>query len=247
LFVNDGIGSLGRSYMPYRLESELEKIKKHVLTLGAVVEERVHKAVQAIDERDENIARQVIDGDPVIDQMEVDLEEECLKILALHQPVAIDLRFLVAVLKINNDLERIGDLAVNIAERAAFLAVNPKTDIPFDFPTMSEIVKTMLKKSLDSLVKMNDSLAMEVCEMDDQVDLINRQMYQQVKKGVEKSPKRIETFLHLISVSRHLERIADLTTNIAEDVIYMVEGTIIRHKTEDYMEGRDEKASNPDV
>jgi phosphate transport system protein len=147
--------------MPYRLVSELEKIKKHVLTLGAVVEERVHKAVQAIDERDENIARQVIDGDPVIDQMEVDLEEECLKILALHQPVAIDLRFLVAVLKINNDLERIGDLAVNIAERAAFLAVNPKTDIPFDFPTMSEIVKTMLKKSLDSLVKMNDSLAME--------------------------------------------------------------------------------------
>ena len=220
--------------MPYRLEREIGKLKKSILTLGAVVEERVHMAVQSINERDEKLARQVIDGDPEIDDMEVDLEEECLKLLALHQPVAIDLRFIIAVLKINNDLERIGDLAVNIGERSAFLAVKEPVKIPFDFPTMSEKVKIMLKKSLDALVNMDVGLATAVCEMDDTVDSINREMYAQVKDGFCEQMEHIEVLTHLLSVSRHLERIADLATNIAEDVIYMIEGRIVRHKAEEY-------------
>ena len=220
--------------MPYRLQREIERLKKQILTLGAVVEERVHMAVQAIDDRDEKLARQVIDGDLQIDEMEVDLEEECLKLLALHQPVAIDLRFIIAVLKINNDLERIGDLAVNIGERALFVSTRERIDIPFDFPTMSKKVKEMLKKSLDALVNMDTSLANEVCEMDDEVDAINRQMYDQVREGICKHPDRLELLTHLLSTSRHLERIGDLATNIAEDVIYMIEGNIVRHKTEEY-------------
>lgn len=227
--------------MPYRLQREIEKLKKSILTLGALVEERVHMAVQAINDRDEKLARQVIDGDLQIDEMEVDLEEECLKLLALHQPVAIDLRFIIAVLKINNDLERIGDLAVNIGERAMFVSTRERIDIPFDFPTMSKIVKTMLKKSLDSLVNMDASLAKEVCKMDDDVDTINRQMYDQVREGICNHPDRLELLTHLLSTSRHLERIGDLATNISEDVIYMIEGKIIRHKAEDYRGTSDKK------
>lgn len=227
--------------MQYRLQREIEKLKKSILTLGALVEERVHMAVQAISDRDEKLARQVIDGDIQIDEMEVDLEEECLKLLALHQPVAIDLRFIIAVLKINNDLERIGDLAVNIGERAMFVSTRERIDIPFDFPTMSKIVKTMLKKSLDSLVNMDPSLAKDVCKMDDDVDTINRQMYDQVREGICKHPDRLELLTHLLNTSRHLERIGDLATNISEDVIYMIEGKIVRHKTEDYRSASDKK------
>lgn len=224
--------------MVIRLQREIDRLKKSILTLGAIVEERVHLAVQAISERDEKLAQKVIDGDIEIDEMEVDLEEECLKLLALHQPVAIDLRFIIAVLKINSDLERIGDLAVNIAERAAFLAFQKRVDMPFDFPTMSQKVKLMLKKSLDSLVNMDAALATEVCQLDDEVDAINRQMYQQVQEGIRKNPEEMVSLIHLLSVSRHLERIADSATNIAEDVIYMIEGSIVRHRTEDYKNPR---------
>ena len=125
-----------------RLHTEIESLKKRILALGAVVEAQLQMAVKSLETRDEKLAKQVIEGDPEIDQMEVDLEEECLKVLALHQPVAIDLRFIIAVLKINNDLERIGDLAVNIAERATFLAVQPRVEFPFDFSSMSDKVKS---------------------------------------------------------------------------------------------------------
>ncbi len=220
--------------MPYRLQREIEKLKKSILTLGAVVEERVHMAVESINKRDEKLARQVIDGDPQIDDMEVDLEEDCLKLLALHQPVAIDLRFIIAVLKINNDLERIGDLAVNISERAIFVAKHDRVAIPFDFPAMSKKVKDMVKKSLDSLVNMDTALSSKVLKMDDEVDAINREMYNQVREGICKEPDKLEVFTHLLNTSRHLERIGDLATNIAEDVIYMVDGRIVRHKAEEY-------------
>jgi phosphate transport system protein len=220
--------------MSVLLQKEIEGLKKAILTLGAIVEERVHIAVQAILDRDESLAAQVIDGDLEIDQMEVDLEEECLKILALHNPVAVDLRFIIAILKINNDLERIGDLAVNVSERARFVISRESVDIPFDFPTMSDKVKKMLKQSLDSLVNMDSTLATKVCEMDDEVDVINRDMYQQVKEGIRRMPEKMSLLIHLLSISRHLERIADLATNIAQDVIYMIEGRIVRHKAEDY-------------
>jgi len=215
------------------LQKEIDAVKKRILTLGAIVEARVQDAVRAIDERDAELARRVIDGDPEIDRMEVDLEEDCLKILALHQPVAIDLRFLASVIKINTELERIGDLAVNIGERAVFLASHPPVDVAFDFAGMSGQVKTMLKTSLDALVNLDLALAAQVIEADDRVDDINRAMYQTVQQGIRKYPDRVECLLHLWSVSRHLERIADHASNVAEDVVYMVQGTIVRHRTEE--------------
>jgi phosphate transport system protein len=166
--------------------------------------------------------------------MEVEVEESCLKILALYQPVAIDLRFIIAVLKINNDLERVGDLAVNIAERAIFLATQPEVNVELDFTTMAVKTQEMLKKSLDALVNLNAGLAREVCACDDEIDAINRQMYLTVQDAMNTHPDQIEPLTHLLSASRHLERIADHATNIAEDVIYMIEGEIVRHKTEEY-------------
>ena len=149
------------------LQREIGKLKKQILTIGTEVEENLHLAVDCIHLRDTELAMKVIEGDSVIDQMEVDLEEECLKILALYQPVAIDLRFIIAVLKINNELERVGDLAVNIAERGEFLASQKKIDIPFDFNGMAEKAQKMLRKSLDSLVNMEADLAYHVCASDE--------------------------------------------------------------------------------
>ena len=220
--------------MAKHLQRELESLKKQILSVSAMAEESVRNAVRALEQRDERLAAAVIEGDLDIDQAEVDLEEECLKILALHQPVAIDLRFIVAALKINNDLERIGDLAVNIAERAQYLAAHPKVDIPFDFEGMARKAQDMVKKSLDALVNMDPRLAREVCAADDEVDAINRQMYLQVQEGIRRRPEDMEALIHFLSASRHLERIADHATNIAEDVIYMSDGEIVRHRAEQY-------------
>ncbi|RLB87743.1 MAG: phosphate transport system regulatory protein PhoU [Deltaproteobacteria bacterium] len=216
--------------MSRHLQGEIEKLKKHILALSALVEESLHKAIKSLLERDEKLARQVIKGDKDVDQMEVDVEEECLKILALHQPVAIDLRFIVAILKINNDLERIGDLAVNIAKRAMFSSTKEPIGIEFDFPRMMMIARSMLKRSIDALVNMDTATATEVCASDDEIDSLNREMYRQIQGAIRKYPERMECLIHLFAVSRHLERIADHATNIAEDVIYMVEGEIIRHR-----------------
>jgi phosphate transport system protein len=220
--------------MPKHLERELEKLKRRIISLGAKVEERLRMAIKAIETRDSNLANQVIKADHEIDEMEVDIEEECLKVLALHQPVAIDLRFIIAVIKINNDLERIGDLAVNIAERAAFLASQRKLDILFDFPGMAEKAQSMVKRSLDALVNMDSRLAWEVCASDDEVDAMNRAMFIQVQNGIRKNTNRMECLIHLLSASRHLERVADHATNIAQDVVYMIEGEIVRHRPETF-------------
>jgi len=220
--------------VPKHLQRALDKLKRSIYSLSGMVEESVRDAVRALDRRDSRLAQKVIDADLEIDHAEVDVEEECLKILALHQPVAIDLRFIVAVLKINNDLERIGDLAVNIAERAQFLATHEKVDIPFDFAGMAEKAQAMVKQSLDALVNLDAGAALAVCAADDEVDAMNRQMYLQVGEGIREHPDQVESLTHLLSVSRHLERIADHATNIAEDVIYMVRGEIVRHQAEQY-------------
>jgi phosphate transport system protein len=217
------------------MKNEIEKLKKKLLALSSQVEEQLWQAVKSVKNRDEKLARQVIDSDTRIDREEVDIEEECLKILALHQPVAIDLRFIVTALKINNDLERIADLAVNIAERSEFLTNHDPVDAPFDFDLMAEKAQQMLRKSIDALVNIDVSLAYEACEMDDEVDAINKAMYDLVKQSILKHPEHIESLIHLLSISRHLERIGDHATNIAEDVIYMAEGRIVRHKTEEYL------------
>ncbi len=221
--------------MTRHLQREIEKIKKKILSLGAMVEERLHQSVRAIAERNSEIALQVRESDWEIDQMEVEIEEECLKILALHQPVAVDLRFLIAVLKINSDLERIGDLAVGMAKQAVFLAGRPQVNIPFDFPRMADIALDMVKRSIDSLVEMNPEIATDVCASDDEIDALHRDMYREVEAGIKANPENTETLIHMLAVSRHLERIADHATNIAEDVVYMVEGVITRHRMEEYV------------
>ncbi|MBI5427657.1 MAG: phosphate signaling complex protein PhoU [Nitrospinae bacterium] len=212
------------------LEREIEKLKNKILSLGTMVEESIQKSVKSLTERNSSLGLKVIDSDIAIDDMEVEVEEDCLKILALHQPVANDLRLIVAILKINNDLERIGDLAVNIAERAVFLATQDKIEIPEDFSQMVRKTQVMLKGSLDALVNGDSVLAREICAADDEVDEINRKMYVHIGKNMRVQPEKLDCFIHLLSASRYLERVADHATNIAEDVIYLVEGDIIRHR-----------------
>lgn len=217
--------------MPKHLQREIEHLKKMLLSLGAKVEHRVREATTAIDQRDARIARDVIEADVEIDRIEVAIEEECLKILALYQPVAIDLRFIVAVLKINNDLERIGDMAVNIAERAEFLVTQPPLDISFNLRPMAQKTRAMLKDSLDALVNLDEQSAMRAIDSDDDVDEMYREMFHHVQEGIRENLPRMESLIHILSASRYLERIADHATNIAEDVLYMIHGEVVRHKT----------------
>ena len=220
--------------MPVHLQREIGKLKQMILRLGARVEESVRQAIEALDARDRVLAVRVIDSDAQIDQMEIEVEEECLKVLALHQPVAIDLRFIIAVLKINNDLERIGDLALNVAERAVFLSAKDRVQIPFDFAGMARKTQVMLREALNALVNMDAKTAFWVCKADDEVDEIDRAMYAQVEQGIRRQPEHTEAFINLLGVSRQLERIADHATNIAEDVIYMIKGEIVRHHVGEY-------------
>ena len=214
------------------LQKDIENLKNKVITMGGEVEDRVVKATLSIIKRDEKLANDVIKADSDIDQMEVDIEEHCLKILALYQPVAIDLRFIIAVLKINNELERVGDIAVNIAERGAFLATHKEIEIPYDINKMATKVENMLTRSIDALVHMDVQLAHKIRAEDDEVDAYNRDMYKRVKETIIENPEHISCLLHAVSAGRHLERIADLATNIAEDVIYLVDAEIVRHTPE---------------
>lgn len=220
--------------MTMRFQKELEKLKKMILSLGTMVEERVRMTIQAVQTRNEKLAKEIIEKDREIDEKEVEVEEECLKLLALHQPVAVDLRFLTAVIKINNDLERIGDEAVNIAERVAYVATRPPVKVQFDYSLMAEKTEAMLKRSLDALVNLDVDLAYRICLQDDEVDDINREIYAKFREAIRENPERVGYLTNLLSVSRHLERIADHATNIAEEVIYMIEGEISRHRMDDY-------------
>lgn len=222
--------------MTTHLQREIDRLKKEILFMGAEVENALGKAVEALITRNSKLAEEVIKSDEEMDQLEVEIEEECLKILALHQPVAIDLRYVIAILKINNDLERIGDLGVNIAERAVYLSSHAPIDLPLDFRGMAEMAQLMLKRSLDALVNLDTTLARQVRASDDEVDAINRYMYTLMEDYIKENPQRISEVLHLLSASRHLERVADQATNIAEDVIYMVEGEIVRHQPEVFEE-----------
>jgi phosphate transport system protein len=218
--------------MSIHLQREIERVKKSILALCAIVEDQVQVAVRAFLERDTGRAGNVEQRDKEIDQREVEVEEECLKILALHQPVAIDLRFIVAAMKINNDLERIGDLAVNIARKAAAVAEEPEMAMPFDIAGMWEKTQAMLRDSIDALVNMNGALAVDVCRRDDEVDQIKHDIRVGVEEQIRREPQCVRPLMRVLAVSRNLERIADCATNIAEDVIYMSEGRIIRHGKE---------------
>jgi len=209
---------------------ELDKLKKMILALSAMVEESVQQGVLALVKRDEPLAHKVVEMGDEVNQLEVDLEEECLKILALHQPVAADLRFIVAVLKINNDLERINDLAGNLASRSLELMSDVKIDPPFDVVEMSSAVEDILRKSLDALVNLDERLAWKAIQLDDGVDRLHKNSFDMVKAQIRKQPEHIDGLISYLSISRYLERIADLATNVAEDVIYLVDGRIVRHK-----------------
>jgi phosphate transport system protein len=217
--------------MTIHLIRDMEALHKSVLSMCAMVEELVHKAV---DELGKPIAEQTPDlmaRDDDVDRWDVQIEEDCLKILALHQPVAIDLRRIASVLKITAELERVADLGVNIAERARGLAACQEIVVPDKMRLMASMSLDMLHRSLDSYVELDANLAREVCRRDDQVDQLNREIIEELIQLMKRSPAVIEPAMHLFSASRHVERVADHATNIAEDVVYLVEGEIIRHRT----------------
>ncbi len=217
--------------MSVHLQRQFDRLKKSILTLGAMAEEAVDNAIRASQQRDERLARQVIADDEKIDLMEVDIEEECCHTLALHQPVAFDLRFVVATLKINSDLERIGDLATNIAEQTLMLAEQePLTERPVDVPAMAKIVRQMLKDSLDALVNVDPQLAQQVREAELEVDRMHRGTYDRVTELINQNPQATRRTIHYLNISRQLERIGDHCVNIAEDVLYMARGDIARHR-----------------
>ena len=217
--------------MSVLLNRQIEKIKRMVLAQGALVEKALQGAIKALVERDGALADQVINQDLQIDLTEIEIEEECLSTLALHQPVAHDLRFMVAVLKINNDLERIGDLASDLADQAASLSTLPPVDLaPFKILDMARLTQQMVKQSLDALVEVNADLAAGVRKADDQVDAIHRAVYDTVEQQIHKNPNAIPQLIRIQIAVRQIERLADHVVNIAKDVMYLAKGEIVRHR-----------------
>jgi len=216
--------------MSKHLERDLDDLQRDILTQAGSVEEAIHRAIRALQERNAELAQQVIEGDAEIDEEENHVEEECLKILALHQPVAVDLRRIASAMLINVDLERMADLAEDIAERAVHLSRLPFFPIPERLQRMTDLTTMMVRQSLDSFVNMDARLARSVCRLDDEVDRYNNEIIEELIHGMQGSPEMVEPGLSMFSAVRHLERIADHATNIAEDVIYLVEGEIVRHR-----------------
>ncbi len=216
--------------MSKHLQRDLDYLQRDLIALAASVEEALHKAIRSLEERQPTLAYEVIDGDRFIDAEENLIEEECLKLLALHQPVAVDLRRITAALKINAELERMADLAEDIAERAIALTKSPPLPMPDDLRRMTDLTTSMVRQSLDAFVNLDARLARSVCRLDDQVDEFNRKIIDDLIRTMQSSPEMVEPGLSFFSATRHLERIADHATNIAEDVVYLVEGEIVRHK-----------------
>jgi len=216
--------------MPAHLQKDLEKLKKTVLEMGTIIEESISLAVTALMTNDRTIAEQVIAEDQDVDQREVRIEEECLKILALHQPVASDLRFVVAVLKMNNDLERIGDYAVNTAERVLFLSNSGFIAVPKGIAAMAHRASQMVRQSLDALIEHDAELAKTVILSDDDVDDQRDKLFTVALNEIRRDISHLDQWIQILSCIRYLERIADLATNIAQDVVYLVEGNVVRHR-----------------
>jgi phosphate transport system protein len=223
--------------MSKHLQRDLDSLQRDILSQAALVEEAIHKAIRSLQQRDAMLAQQVIDGDSSIDEEENHVEEECLKVLALHQPVAIDLRRIASALLINVDLERMGDLAEDIAERALTLCRPPFIPIPANLQRMTDMAVTMVRQALDAFIEMDARLARAVCRQDDEVDRLNNAIIDELIRTMKASPELVEPGLSLFSATRHIERIGDHATNIAEDVIYLVEGEMVRHRPAAVTEG----------
>ncbi len=219
--------------MAKHLEKELDRLKKLIYSLGARVDESLELAVKSFQENDNELARKVIEGDHEIDDMEVEVEEECLKALALYQPVAIDLRFIIAVMKMNSDLERIGDLAADIAKNGIYVNKATKPRIPLDLHQMTYLAKAIVRKSLDSLLNIDAYLAREVLKDDEEINSMKSEMKQEIVAALKRDPDHAEILITLLAVTHRLERIGDHACNIAEDVIYMVEAEIVRHQIDE--------------
>jgi phosphate transport system protein len=216
--------------MERRLDQDLDRVRQALLKMGGMVEGMVAKATQALLDRNNQLCIEVIDGDNQVDQLEIEIDEACHLILGTKQPTAVDLRFLVAVMKINSDLERIGDSAVNIAQSVEQLNEHPPLKPYIDLPHMSQLVQDMVRKSLDAFVRKDARLAAEVCGSDDDVDGLYKQLFRELLTYMIEDPRTVSRALHLLLISRNMERIADHATNIAEDVVYLVEGQIVRHR-----------------
>ena len=216
--------------MAIHLLRDLEDLKRELLLLGGLVEEAAQKGILTVIDRRADLVEEVIAGDREIDDREVHLEEECLKVLALHRPVANDLRFVLTVIKVNNDLERVGDLARNLAKRGRDLAHWPAVPVPAEIRTMADRVRAMLHGCLNAVVESDTGLARRVLEMDEEVDTLHKQIFSLLQDRMKSSSEQVEAHIQLLSVSRYLERMADLATNIAEDVVFLVEGVVIRHQ-----------------
>jgi phosphate transport system protein len=210
-------------------DQELKELKEKLLYEGSLVEKAIDEALRALLERDSELAQQVISNDDILNAKEVELDEFCLKLLALRQPAAKDLRFITTAIKINYDLERIGDLAVNICERALELNQEPQLKPYIDLPKMAKIAQTMVKESLDAFVKEDVDLALKVAKDDELVDQLLDQIFRELLTYMMEDPRTISRATRLIFISKYLERIADHAVNIAELVIFMVKGKIIRH------------------
>lgn len=234
--------------MSRHLQRDMERMHREILNLSAAVEEMIDKSTLALCERRDSLATEVIDSDTGVDEREVQIEEECLKLLALHQPVAGDLRRIATVLKINNDLERIADLAESIAERAVNINRFPAFPIPDVLRMMAQLVMRMVRGALDAFVHLDAEAACAVLRMDNDVDRLNVEIIQLLTETMQRSSNLVEPALHCFSATRNLERIGDHATNIAEDVIYLVDGEIVRHQhnPEPYSRRSHGKGQNPD-
>ena len=222
--------------METHFQKELQELKESLLKMAGFVEGAISDAVQSLVKRDSDLAQKTFEGEDKINDMELAIDDSCLKLLALRQPVAADLRFITSAMKIVTDLERMGDQAVNIAERAISLNQEPQLKPYIDIPRMAEIVQSMVKDVLDAFVNRNSALARSVCARDDIVDGLNDQVHRELLTYMMSDPKTISRAVHLMIVSRCLERIADHATNVAEDVIFMVDAKVIKHHAEEKQE-----------
>jgi len=217
-------------------QKELEALKENLLKMAAVVEEAIRNSVQSLVKRDSDLARKAFEVEDRINKMELAIDDMCLKLLALRQPMATDLRFITSAMKITTDLERMGDQAVNISERALSLNQEPQIKPYIDIPRMAEIAQSMVKDVLDAFVNRDPKLARSVCARDDVVDGLNDQVVRELTTYMVSDPKTITRSVHLMIVARCLERIADHATNIAEDVIFMVDALVIKHHADEKKE-----------
>jgi len=215
-------------YVPH-FQEELEQLKTRLLEMGGLAEDRVRSAVEGLVERETAVVDRVLTGDVPINQLHIEIDSRCFRLLALHQPMAVDLRSIVSAVKINTDLERVGDLAVNIAEAAKRYTTHPPVKKLIDIPQMGDIAQSMLRDALDAFVRRDVTLAHQVLNEDDQLDALKTQVFRELLTYMLQDPSTVEPALDLILISRHLERIGDHATNVAEDVIFMVSALDVRH------------------